>query len=275
MKTCFNQATTMQNSTLALDLKLCERNGYDYIEIRLDKLKEYLLTHTVQDLAEFFKNSHIKPYAFNALEFIIFRDATGWAQILTDLKFLCEVGEIINCRKIVVVPTFDIGDKTRGEIKAEAVLRLRELAVIADKSCMKLAFEFVGYPTCSVNSFEDAYAIVTATDRENVGIVLDCFHFHAMKSDIKALEKASAEKIFIFHMDDSEDLTQGWLRDNHRVWPGTGAVDLEAIFAALKSIGYNEMASLELFRPEYWEMTAEQTISVGKKHLDAVISKYC
>jgi 2-keto-myo-inositol isomerase len=44
MKLCFNEATTIGNSTLEQDLILCERLGYDLIEIRLDKLREYLQT---------------------------------------------------------------------------------------------------------------------------------------------------------------------------------------------------------------------------------------
>jgi 2-keto-myo-inositol isomerase len=274
VKTCFNQATTLNNSTLLKDLELCEKHGYDYIEIRLDKLREYLQMYTVKELMDFFEKSHLKPYAFNALEFIIFRDEVGYAQILADLRFLCETGAKINCHKIVVVPTFDVGDKTLTEIATESVNRLRELGAIAAGYNVDLAFEFVGYPNCSVNCFEEAYKIVEQVGLNNVGIVLDCFHFHAMKSKIAALKTADPKKIFVFHLDDCEDLPHGWLRDNHRVWPGAGAVDLEAIFGALKEIGYSEMASIELFRPEYWELDAEQTIALGKRYTDDMITRY-
>jgi 2-keto-myo-inositol isomerase len=64
MKICFNKATTMKNSTLEKDLELCEKYGYQLFEIRLDKLKDYLKTRTVDDLADFFSRSRIKPFAF-------------------------------------------------------------------------------------------------------------------------------------------------------------------------------------------------------------------
>jgi 2-keto-myo-inositol isomerase len=148
MKICFNQATTMKNSTLETDLQFCEQYGYELIEIRLDKLRDYLQVHTVDELAVFFKSSRIKPYAFNALEFITFRDADGYQQIQDDLRFLCETGQQINCKKIVVVPTFDIGDYTKTQIKEESVRVLHELGDFADKYGVKLAYEFVGYPNC-------------------------------------------------------------------------------------------------------------------------------
>lgn len=264
----------MKYSTLQKDLELCEKHGYEWIEIRLDKLKDYLVDNTAEDLKSFFENNRIKPYAFNALEFITFRDKAGYQQIIDDLKFLCDIGEVINCKKIIVVPTFDIGDYTQSQIKEETVRVLNELAELAQPYGVKLAFEFCGYPNCSVNTFGQAYEIVEEVNRDDVGIVLDCFHFHAMNSNIKDLQKADPNKIFVFHIDDCEDLPVGALRDHHRVWPGEGAVDLDLILSTLKEIGYREMASIELFRPEYWEWDVEKTIKAAKETTEKVLSKY-
>ncbi len=274
MKICFNQATTMKNSTLKKDLELCEKHGYDFIEIRLDKLKDYLKENTVEDLADFFEKSNIKPYSFNALEFITFRDEKGYNEIKEALMMCCNVGKAIGCNKTVVVPTFDVGAYSKTEIKNETVSKLKELSEIASEYEMNLPFEFVGYPNCSVNTFEQAYEIVLAADKKNVGIVLDCFHFHAMNSKWEELEKIDPSKLFIFHIDDSEDLPVGALRDDKRLWPGEGAVDLDRIISILKKNGYSEMASVELFRPEYWDMDIEQCIKTAKEKTVAVISKH-
>ena len=274
MKICFNQATTMRRSTLALDLEYCEACGYDFIEIRLDKLKEYLENRTVADLSAFFHSAYLKPYSFNALEFINFRDEAGYNEIKEGLKFCCETGAMIGCGKTVVVPTFDIGPFTKTQIKEETVKVLRELADIAAPYGMQLAFEFVGYPNCSVNTLEQAWDIVAATDRGNVGIVLDCFHFHAMNSRWEALEAMDPAKLFIFHLDDSEDLPVGALRDDKRLWPGEGAVDLARIFSILNAGGYDEMASIELFRPEYWEMDIGECVKTAYEKTKAVIERY-
>jgi 2-keto-myo-inositol isomerase len=274
VKICFNQATTLKSSTLEKDLRLCEEYGYDLIEIRLDKLRDYLKDHTVDDLAAFFRSNTLKPFAFNALEFITFRDAAGYRRIQDDLRFLCEVGAKIHCKKVVVVPTFDIGNYTKSQIKEESVRVLNELADQADPYGVKLAYEFVGYPNCSVNTFGQAYEIVQAVDRDNVGMVLDCFHFHAMGSRLSDLKGADARKIFIFHIDDAEDLPVGALRDDKRLWPGDGVVDLDAILGTLKEIGYSEMVSVELFRPEYWDWEVEKAVRVGQEKTEAVVGKY-
>lgn len=264
MKLCFNQATTIGNSTLKKDLELCEKFGYDLIEIRLDKLKEYLETHTIEDLAAFFSASHLKPYAFNALEHICFRDEAGWNALMESTDLFCKVGDAIDCHKIVVVPTPDVGNKTIGEIKAEAVKAIKAISERANGK-MNLAFEFVGYPNLCVNTFGQAYDIVKACDMDNVGIVLDCFHFHAMGSRIEDLEKMDITKLSIFHIDDSEDLPVGAAVDANRLWPGDGAINLAEIFTVLKNKGYEEMASVELFRPEYYALDAADTIRIAKE----------
>lgn len=95
-----------------------------------------------------------------------------------------------------------------------------------------------------------------------------------MNSHIDDLRAADPTKIFVFHMDDCEDLPAGALRDHHRVWPGDGAIDLEQILRTLKDIGYDEMVSIELFRPEYWEWDAEKTIQVAKEKTEKLVNRY-
>ncbi len=274
MRICFNQATTMKNSTLESDLELCDKQGYDFIEIRLDKLNDYLTRNTILDLKRFFDTHTLKPYAFNALEFISFRDEKGFDDIMKDLAFVCEAGQVIGCYKVVIVPTFDVGNRTISEIETETIRVIDIMADYAEKSGIKLAFEFVGYPNCSVNTFGQAYSIVKKVDRKNVGIVLDCFHFHSMGSRLDDLKKADPEKIFIFHIDDSEDLPAGAARDEHRLMPGDGAIDLNAILEVLKEIGYDHMASIELFRPEYWDWDDETTIRISYEKTVAVLKPY-
>lgn len=74
MKLGFNEATCMRNSTLAQDVVLAERFGYDYIEIRLDMLQEWLQKHTLSELADIFAVGHLKPWGYirwKTLRFVI------------------------------------------------------------------------------------------------------------------------------------------------------------------------------------------------------------
>ncbi|MCJ7471532.1 MAG: sugar phosphate isomerase/epimerase [Actinobacteria bacterium] len=103
-----------------------------------------------------------------------------------------------------------------------------------------------------MNTFRQCYDIIEAVDRNNVGIVIDCFHFYPNGSRLEDLEKADPDKIFVFHIDDSTDLPLEKLQDSDRVWPGDGIIPLDKILGALKKIGFNGVATIELFNPEYW-----------------------
>ncbi|MFP3875405.1 2-keto-myo-inositol isomerase [Bacillus paralicheniformis] len=275
MKLCFNEATTLENSNLAKDLEYCEKHGYDYIEIRtMDKLPEYLKDHSLSELAEYFQTHHIKPLALNALVFFNNRDEKGHREIIEEFKGMMETCKTLGVKYVVAVPLVTEQKILKDDIKASSVEVLTELSDIAEPYGVKIAVEFVGHPECTVNTFSQAYDIVMTVNRDNVGLVLDSFHFHAMGSDIEDLKKADGKKIFIYHIDDTEDFPIGFLRDEDRVWPGQGAIDLDAHLSTLKDIGFSDVVSVELFRPEYYKLSAEETIRTAKETTVEVVSKY-
>ncbi|GGO03232.1 2-keto-myo-inositol isomerase [Saccharibacillus kuerlensis] len=275
MKLCFNQATTLNNSNLVKDLELCEKHGYDYIEIRtMDKLPEYLENHSIEDLASYFESHHIKPLAFNALVFFNNRSEEEYTKIIEEFKQMMEWGSKLGVRYVVAVPLVTEEKITRSEIRSSSVRVLRELSDIAKPYGIGIAVEFVGHPQCTINTFGEAYDIVEEVNRDNVGLVLDCFHFHAMGSKREDLERADGSKIFILHIDDTEDFQIGLLTDEDRVWPGQGAIDLDYLLSTLHGKGYDDAVSVELFRPEYYELEAEEVIRKSKETTLEVVSKH-
>ncbi len=275
MKLCFNEATTLENSNLAKDLELCEKHGYDFIEIRtMDKLPEYLKERSIDELAEFFNKSHIKPLAFNALVFFNNRDEAGYKAIIDEFKEMMVMAQKLGVKYVVAVPLVTEEKILKEDIKSSCVKVLTELSDIAEPYGVKIAVEFVGHPQCTVNTFGQAYDIVETVNRDNVGLVLDCFHFHAMGSNLDDLKKADGSKIFILHIDDTENFPIGFLTDEDRVWPGLGAIDLDSILSTLKQIGYGDVVSVELFRPEYYKLDAEEAIKTAKETTIGVVSKY-
>jgi 2-keto-myo-inositol isomerase len=95
-----------------------------------------------------------------------------------------------------------------------------------------------------------------------------------MGSKLEDLQNADGSKIFILHIDDTEDFPIGFLTDDDRVWPGQGAIDLDTLLSTLKEIGYEGVVSVELFRPEYYKLEAEETIKTAKDTTVSVVSKH-
>jgi 2-keto-myo-inositol isomerase len=275
MKIALNDATTLENATLEQELDLCEKNGYDFIEIRtMDKLPEYLQNHSLQDLNQYFEHHHLKPLALNALVYFNNRSETDRAGIIKEFRHMMDISDAIHCPYVVAVPLVTQEKFFTKDIKASCVSVLRELSDIAAPHHVKIPVEFLGHPQATVNRFEQAYEIVQTVNRDNVGLTLDSFHFHGMGSSLSALEKADGDKIFLYHINDTDDIPIGFLRDEDRLWPGDGCIDLRGILKALKKIGYTGAATLELFRPEYYKLPAEEVVKKGKEKTLKVVNQY-
>ncbi len=273
MTISYNEACAKNCSTLEKDLELTEKAGFDWIEIRLDMLREYLKKHTLDDLKAFFSTSRIKPHAFNAIylypEFLSDHDDEAKRDALLDEFLLCCIaGKAIGSHYIIIVPPLQrnpAGGPYVGswdDTYANCVRILRELSDFALPYDMKLCFELVGFNRSSVRSIERADAIVRAVDRDNVGFVFDSYNIYLNGglNDFSALKKVQAEKIFAVHLMSGDDVPEEEMGQDKRCFCGSGVVDTAAFLKTLDSIGYKGMVSVETFRPEYWEKTPEWVI---------------
>jgi 2-keto-myo-inositol isomerase len=254
MKLALNGATTMQ-ADLPTDFQAAQTAGYDYVEIWADKLRTFLRHRTSDELKELIAASGVPPLSINSIEHVTFRDSPTWAGIKEQCAELSEIAEQLECPFIVVVPSpLPDGGATRAEVVDESVRVLHELGEIAARHGVSLAFEFLGQTDCSVPTLDLAHEVVRAADRKNLGLVIDSFHFYAGGSTIEMVEALDPSLVYVFHINDAENLPRQELLDKHRLLPGLGILPLRELIAAFRKIGYDKVASVEIFRPEYWEL---------------------
>ena len=275
MKLGYNEASCKKRSDVWADLTLCEKYGYDYIELRLDMLKEFLKKHPLSELQAFFAGSRLRPYALNSIENINFNVSIKWDLLLDLFKFACETAQAIGCPYIVVVPTRGTEANTRDEkqVLDDSVKVLTELADIARPYGVKLAFDPIGDRRYCCTGIRQALEIVNAVGRDDVGLTVDSFTFYLQDkaANLDVLKRIPGDKLFIYHLADCEDLPLGVLDHSHRLFPGDGCIPLKAITDAVRATGYDGIASLELFRPEYWDMDPEEIIRVGADKCRAIL----
>ena len=253
MKLALNGATTMR-ADLVTDLEAAKAAGFDYLEIWAAKLRTFLKEKTTSELRDLFTGAQIPPLSINSIEHITFRDAQAYDRIKQECEELSGIAAAIGCKCIVVVPgPLPKGGATREMVVAESVKVLTELCEIAAKHDVTLAFEFLGQPDCSVPALDLAAEIVREVGRSDLGVVIDSFHFYAGGSTVEMIEALDPKLIQIFHINDAEDLPREQLEDRHRLLPGLGILPLRELVSAFRRIGYDKVASVEIFRPEYWE----------------------
>lgn len=241
------------HADLSTDIRAAGTAGYDLLEIWSAKLYKYLETHTQADLNAELDAASIKPYSINSIEHITFRSDEDYSKIKAECETLSRIAAEISCPYIVVVPGKLPTDATKEKIIDESVRVLNELGDIASSHGVSLAFEFLGQADSSVQTLDLCNEIVERVGRDNIGNVVDSFHFYAGNSTFEAIDKMRPEKLFIFHINDAEDLPKEQLTDAQRLYPGTGILPLREMKEHFDKIGYNSMVSIEIFRPEYWE----------------------
>jgi len=252
MKLALNGATTMR-ADLETDINAAGAAGYDLVELWASKLRNYLQSHNIGELKTLLTSNNVEAYSINSIEHITFRSREDYELIKAECGELSAIAGEIACPYIVVVPGKLPQDASEAEIVAESVRVLHELADISEPYGVGLAFEFLGQTDCSVQTLDLAKKIVDKVDRNSVGLVIDSFHFYAGNSSFEAIDALNPSKLFIFHINDAEDLPKEQLTDAQRLYPGTGILPLAEIKSHFDKIGYDRMASIEIFRPEYWD----------------------
>lgn len=251
MKLAINGACTM-TSDLPMDIAAAGAAGFHYLEIWAAKMDSYLQQNSLSDLKAILHRHRVRPASINSIEFINFR-GQEYEAIRTRCLELSALAQGLGCPYIVVVPgPLPNRDIPWDEVKVETVRVLKDLGTIAGSYGINLAFEPLGFGWCSVRTLRAAWEIVRETDRANVGLVLDACHFYTGGSELNEINAIDPGKLFIFHLDDAEDLPKEAITDARRLLPGQGILPLTAICSRLKDIGFDGLISVELFRPEYW-----------------------
>jgi 2-keto-myo-inositol isomerase len=274
MKLGFHGATTM-TSNLETDVAATAQAGFKALELWASKIDDYLTEHSQEDLRALLAGANVSPMSLNSLEFISFRSPEEYAGIQARCHELCEIARAIDCPTVIVVPSPTPNrDTTWAEIVEEHVKVLRELSDIAARYGVRLAFELLGFGWCSVRTPRGAWEIVQKTGRDNVGLVIDAAHFYGGGGLLSELDSIDPAYIFAFHVDDLEDVPKEDITDARRLLPGLGVVPLEDICARLKSIGYDDVCSIELFRPEYWKWEPIRVAVEAREAATKILSPY-
>lgn len=259
MKLGFNGATTM-TSSFETDVRVASQAGFDVLEITATKLDQYLQTHTLADARQWIDAANLKTHAINSIEQI--NVPAQRSQVLTRTKEISAWCQALDCPWIIAVPGAAPAGASWTQIRNETIAVLRAMSEIAAPSGANIAFEFLGFPWCAVRTVDQAWEIVSALDLPSIGMVIDTCHFFAGNSTLESIKHTPAQKLAVCHINDVEAMPKERIEDANRLFPGDGVIPLKAIINTVRGIGFDGVASVEIFRPEYWR---RDPMSVAKE----------
>ncbi len=145
--------------------------------------------------------------------------------------------------------------KMRETGRAERLLleAVRECA--SETKSVRLAIEPINrYETDLLNTVASGLQLVEEVQMDNVGLLLDAFHMNIEEPSIKDSIAASGERLFHFH-----------IADSNRWYPGAGHIDFRSIVDTLDGIGYQGFVSAEILPIPDPDTAAAQTIEFMRR----------
>ena len=201
--------------------------------------------------------------------------------VLEELKQLDDAAKFaaeIDCpRMMAVLPPSS--QTPKAEFRKVIKDRVTSIAGILARSNVRLGLEFLGplhFRTRNPHEFiwrmDEALAFAKECG-PNVGLTLDAWHWHhagATAADILAAGKA---RVVHVHVSDARQQPPEEVRDNQRVFPGEGVIDLTTFFQSLRKIGYEDAVSPEPIGRVPQEMPAEEGARLGLETTLAAMRK--
>ncbi len=217
-----------------------------------------------------------RPLPFGG-EAAAFQDALK--QLADDAAFCAGIG----CDKMMVVlpaSTTQPKDEQRKLVRD----RFSEISDVLQKSNVRLGMEFLGPlyfrtgraggPPSSPFIWNLPETVELAKESgPNIGAILDVWHWHHSGGTTSDIAAAGKSRIVHVHISDAKPSPPEDVRDNQRVMPGEGSIDLVAFLQALKRIGYSDGISPEPLGRIPPEMSAEDAARLGLETTQAVMKK--
>jgi len=253
-----NGATLMTTPTDRV-VAIARETGYSGIEARAERL--------LKDPAEVRATVHlVRPaevFTLNGVALTLQADGRMERRLIEDdLRPRLQICADLGSPYLLAIPPRAPGLETRRAIPSTR--DALELACErADARRIRIAFEFLGFADCPINT--PAIAAETVDGIGGIDLVLDSCHWHASGS--QPLDSYPVERITLVHLNDAPDKPPREIEDEDRVLPGEGVIELTTLIRDLRARGYAGPWSLETFNPAYWKEDPE---GIARRGLAAV-----
>jgi sugar phosphate isomerase/epimerase len=253
--------------------RLAASTGFGGVDVNLAAAMQEGLDAT----RALFGEIKIKPSNVN-LPVIFSRDETEYQTSLKKLDDAVAFCAAIQCPAMLgILPPASKTEK--AELRKIIKDRLSAISETLLRAKLRLSLEFLGplhFRTAQPHEFIWRMDEALEFSKEcgpNVGLTLDVWHWHHAGATTADILSAGTERIVHVHLSDCPKLPADQVRDNQRVLPGEGVIDLAGFFHALKTIGYHDGVSPEPIGRIPKEMSAEEGARLGLETALAVMRK--
>lgn len=196
------------------------------------------------------------------------KDEATFKKGLASLEASAPFAAAIGCPRMVTY-IMSSSNTPKDELRRLYKRRFSECARVMARSDVRLGLEFLG-PLQFRKRFRYEFIWRMPDMLEfakecgpNVGLLVDTWHWYWAGATTEDIIRAGRERIVHVHFNDAPNLPPAEARDNERLMPGQGAINLTGFLHALEKIGYEDALSVEVFADFLKMMTPEQAAKLG------------
>jgi sugar phosphate isomerase/epimerase len=163
--------------------------------------------------------------------------------------------------------------------------RICSVAEILSDYNISLALEFVGPETCRVgatahgptayiHSLGQVLDFIEELDtpNDNVGLLLDSFHWYTSRGTIENLLMLTSDKVVHVHINDAPDVPINKQMNFERLLPGEGIIDLNGFLKTLAYIGYTGFVAVETFNRDLVSKGPERAAQLTEVAMERLLA---
>ena len=253
------------------------RNGYDYIELAIFDPWNFDVSLTKDLLQEFNLRAHAS-LGLSAKTDVTSPDASI---VKKGDELLCKVADVLHALGgtelcgVIYSSLAKYPGPASKEARASSVAAMQRLADYTAELGINIDLEVVNrYETNIMNTGLEGLEFLDQVNRPNAFIHLDTYHMNIEEDGLQKSVLAAGERLGYVHIGES-----------HRGYLGTGNVDFDSFFTALKKINYQGPITFESFSSAVVDPALSNTLCVwrnlwndsddlAKKSLDFMKARY-
>ncbi|MHA1274446.1 MAG: sugar phosphate isomerase/epimerase family protein [Promethearchaeota archaeon] len=222
------------------------------VELNFKNLKKYAISKVkIRDFEEILNTYDLRLTAiYNFEDFSLSSDNYFKKEFLDNFNQALNFCSRIGCELIILTPSIlrsSYKESPKWRIIERTTKRLELLGKIAYKQDIMIGFEYTSSSDSSINNLQDTIEIfISLEGRENLGVVIDTYHFYNANDDFQDVIKIR-DNLFLIQLSDVRKKN----KENYvRAFPGKGEFDFKNLFRVLSQIYYNGGFSLEFDKHE-------------------------
>jgi sugar phosphate isomerase/epimerase len=254
-------------------IELASNTGFKGVDVML----ESALADGVRRTRGMLEDFSLRP-AFVSLPVEFRKDDATFKATMPKLEDAAPFSSAIGCPRMMTY-IMSSSDTPKDELRRTYKARFTQIADVLARSHCRLGLEFLGpLQIRQRGRYEFIWKMNEMLEfakecGSNVGLTLDAWHWHHAGGTPEDIIAAGKDRIVVVHFDDSARLPPEEVRDNERLLPGEGVINLTGFLTALRRINYEDGLSIEVFGRGLKQLPPEQSakmcLEAGQKALQA------